>query len=387
MTSRPMPTLRLGEILEPFEELLGERPEPAILTLTERRGFVAQAERYSKRLASDDTSGYRIVRRYDVAFNPYLLWAGAVAQNVDWDEAIISPVYPTFRPRQGVDPRYVAHLLGSPFMRAEFDAVSFGSVPRRRRASVEDFLAIVVPLPPLPEQRRIAALLDKADAIRRKRQQAIRLADDLLRSTFLEMFGDPITNPKGWPLQRLDEIAAVNRGKFTPRPRNDPSYYGGPFPFIQTGDLSGCTGVLRTWHQSLNKAGTEVSRRFPRGTIAMAIAANIGDTVILDFDSYFPDSVVGIEVNADEATTEYVEACLRFFQGLLKGAAPETAQKNINLEVLRPLRVPKPPVESQRKFSDFFWTHVHNADRLAVAQDQVDNLFHSLVQRAFRAEI
>jgi type I restriction enzyme S subunit len=239
----------------------------------------------------------------------------------------------------------------------------------------------------LPEQRRIAALLDKADAIRRKRQQAIRLADDLLRSAFLDMFGDPITKPRGWPLHRLDEIAMVNRGKFTPRPRSDPRYYGGPFPFIQTGDLSGCTGVLRRWHQSLNKAGTEVSRRFPRGTIAMAIAANIGDTVILDFDSYFPDSVVGIEVNSDEATTEYVETCLRFFQGLLKDAAPETVQKNINLEVLRPLRLPTPPLDAQREFSNLFWKQVHYADRLAVAQDQADHLFHSLVQRTLRSQI
>ena len=55
-----------------------------------------------------------------------------------------------------------------------------------------------IPLPPLPEQKRIAAILDKAAAIRRKRQQAIQLADDFLRAVFLDMFGDPVTNPKGW---------------------------------------------------------------------------------------------------------------------------------------------------------------------------------------------
>jgi type I restriction enzyme S subunit len=246
---------------------------------------------------------------------------------------------------------------------------------------------LTLPLPPLSEQRRIAALLDKADAIRRKRQQAIRLADDLLRSAFLDMFGDPVTNPKGWPVHRLDQVAAVNRGKFTPRPRNDPRYYGGLFPFIQTGDLSGCTGLLRTWQQTLNEAGTEVSRRFPRGTISIAIAANIGDTAILDFDSYCPDSVVGIQVFDDRATAEYVEGCLRFFQRLLREGAPETAQKNINLETLRPLPVPVPPVESQRRFSALFWKHTNTADRLTTTRGQTDRLFHALVQRTFQGDL
>src|SRR5439155_16582316 len=66
-----------------------------------------------------------------------------------------------------------------------------------------------VPLPPLPEQQRIAAILDKADAIRRKRQQALQLADEFLRSVFLDMFGDPVTNPKGWRQRTIDEIAQV----------------------------------------------------------------------------------------------------------------------------------------------------------------------------------
>ncbi|WP_300477766.1 restriction endonuclease subunit S [Shewanella sp.] len=69
-----------------------------------------------------------------------------------------------------------------------------------------DLLSVEIPLPPLAEQKRIAAILDKADAIRRKRQQAILLADDFLRAVFLEMFGDPVTNPKGWEVKKLGEM-------------------------------------------------------------------------------------------------------------------------------------------------------------------------------------
>ncbi len=76
----------------------------------------------------------------------------------------------------------------------------------------EDFLNLEIPLPPLDEQKRIAAILDKADAIRQKRKQAITLADEFLRSVFLDMFGDPVTNPKGWEEPILSDIADVRSG-------------------------------------------------------------------------------------------------------------------------------------------------------------------------------
>jgi len=79
------------------------------------------------------------------------------------------------------------------------------------------FQDLEIPLPPLPEQKRIAAILDKADAIRRKRQQAIQLADDFLRAVFLDMFGDPLTNPKGWPVKSLKDVSTKIGSGSTPR--------------------------------------------------------------------------------------------------------------------------------------------------------------------------
>ena len=84
-----------------------------------------------------------------------------------------------------------------------------GAQPNINQGMIKD---TKIPLPPLPEQKRIAALLDKADAIRRKRQQAIDLADDFLRSVFLDMFGDPVTNPKGWEVCTVDDVCIVQGG-------------------------------------------------------------------------------------------------------------------------------------------------------------------------------
>lgn len=103
-----------------------------------------------------------------------------------------------------LDRKYLAYYLRSKsFVDWVSSQVAGAKMPR---VSMQLFWQHEIPLPPLPEQKRIAAILDKADAIRRKRQQAIQLADDLLRAVFLDMFGDPVTNPKGWRLRALSEV-------------------------------------------------------------------------------------------------------------------------------------------------------------------------------------
>src|SRR6185369_14330209 len=82
--------------------------------------------------------------------------------------------------------------------------------------------------PPLPEQKRIASILDKADSIRRKRQEAVRLTEELLRSVFLDMFGDPVTNPKGWDVKPLCELVNFTTGKLD----SNAAVNGGAYPFF-----------------------------------------------------------------------------------------------------------------------------------------------------------
>ncbi|HCA6418170.1 TPA: restriction endonuclease subunit S, partial [Pseudomonas aeruginosa] len=120
-----------------------------------------------------------------------------------------------------VDSDYFYHLLGSDLLKRRFSALAAGAVVKN--LNIDLVKGVEIPLPPLPEQKRIAAILDKADAIRRKRQQAIQLADDFLRAVFLDMFGDPVTNPKGWDLLPFSAVGTLDRGKSRHRPRNDPA--------------------------------------------------------------------------------------------------------------------------------------------------------------------
>jgi type I restriction enzyme, S subunit len=288
------------------------------------------------------------------------------------------------RSRNALDPRFLWHWLGhiSPQLTVKGKGATFKQVNK------QDIGELPISLPSLQAQRRIAEVLDRAEALRAKRRSVLAGLDTLTQSIFLDLFGNPITNDKDWPVSELQDLASVERGRFTPRPRNDPSFYGGQFPFIQTGDISNCGGRLSSWTQTLNQRGIAVSRSFQPGTIVIAIVgATLGMTAILDAEVYCPDSVVGIQVQPKKAHAEYIERILRFWRPIFVAKAPETARANINLETLRPLRVPNPPVSLQSEFASL----VKVVERLKAAHRisliQLDTLFAVLQHRAFRGEL
>jgi len=243
-------------------------------------------------------------------------------------------------------------------------------------------------LPPLSEQKRIAEILDKADALRQKSKQLLVTYDELLQATFLDMFGDPVTNPKGWKKINLNKIAKLERGRFSPRPRNDPSYFNGPYPFIQTGDISKSGNRLDSYIQTLNDKGIKVSKQFEKGTIVIAIVgATIGATAILELDVYATDSIIGISVNKKLANNIFLEFVMQFWKPILLKIAPEAARANINLEILGRLDIIVPPIT----FQDQFAKVVENieAQKTLVKQSfqESEDLFNGLVQKAFSGEL
>ena len=144
---------------------------------------------------------------------------------------------------------------------------------------------------------------------------------------------------------RLGEVAEVERGKFTHRPRNEPRFYGGVIPFIQTGDVVQSNGRIKEHSQTLNELGLSISRLFQAGTIVITIAANIGETAITTYPVAFPDSLVGILATGVE--TRFLEYSLRTQKTRLRRSAPESAQKNVNLEDIRGMLIPLPTREEQ----------------------------------------
>lgn len=153
--------------------------------------------------------------------------------------------------------------------------------------------------------------------------------------------------PEDWEVRPLADVATLERGKFSARPRNDPKYYGGTIPFIQTGDVTNSNGDIRSFFQTLNEAGLRVSKLFPRDTLFFTIAANIGDVGFAAFATACPDSLVAITPNS-QMDKRWLYHALTSRKKIFEGLATQNAQLNINLEKLRPYRFPIPPLPEQR---------------------------------------
>ena len=158
--------------------------------------------------------------------------------------------------------------------------------------------------------------------------------------------------PMHWEVKKVKFLAAILRGKFSHRPRNDPQLYDGPYPFIQTGDIVSANKYINDYHQTLNELGFAVSKEFPKGTLVMSIAANIGDLAILEFPACFPDSIVGFFPKA-QVDLNYLYYNLESMKQELKITAPLNTQQNLNIERIGPLQTVSPPINEQRQIAVF----------------------------------
>ena len=163
------------------------------------------------------------------------------------------------------------------------------------------------------------------------------------------MFGDPVKNPYGHKIRKLADIGELNRGVSKARPRNTPDLLGGPYPLIQTGEVTAAELYINSYESTYSEKGLAQSRMWPKGTLCITIAANIAQTAILGIDACFPDSVVGF-IPSNEVTQIYIHYWFGFFQKILEEQAPQVAQKNINLKILSDLDVMVPPMGLQKQF-------------------------------------
>jgi type I restriction enzyme S subunit len=172
--------------------------------------------------------------------------------------------------------------------------------------------------------------------------------------------------PHGWAVRPLGQLAKLERGKFSARPRNDPRYYGGKYPFIQTGDVRNSGGTISSYSQTLNEAGLKVSKLFPKGTLFLTIAANIGDLGVTQFASAAPDSLVAVRPTA-KIDQSWLQYALSARKSVLESTATQNAQANLNLAKLNPFPLLVPP----RKEQTVIAASLGDADALARALEQM----------------
>ena len=183
--------------------------------------------------------------------------------------------------------------------------------------------------------------------------------------------------PNGWVWTTLPQLGELNRGKSKHRPRNDPRLLGGSYPFVQTGDIRHSQGLVTRHSQTYTEFGLAQSRLWPSGTLCITIAANIAETGILSYPACFPDSVVGFVCYDDPVISKFLEFFVRTEREGLERFAPATAQKNLNLKVLSDLAVPLPPLAEQHRL-------VAEVERLLSVINQTETTVEANLTRAER---
>ena len=276
-----------------------------------------------------------------------------------------------------IDPNYLYHLCcGTDWIQGGNKAVMGLTLNKATLSEME------IELPTLEEQREIASILDQLDAIIEKRHDELNMIEQLVKSRFIELFGDPVNNPNRLPTKPLAELGSLDRGRSKHRPRNDPKLLGGPYPLIQTGEVSNAGLYITEYQNTYSELGLKQSKMWSAGTLCITIAANIAQTAILTFDACFPDSVVGF-IPSDEIDAIYMHYWFSFFQKILDEQAPQVAQKNINLKILSELQVTIPSKEEQKEFVAF--VKQTDKSKLAVqkALEELEILKKSLMQQYF----
>jgi type I restriction enzyme, S subunit len=266
-----------------------------------------------------------------------------------------------------------------------------------KRLSQDDLDGFELPIPPLAEQLAIAKVLDLARTALDVEDRSFQRTQVLKRAVMRDLFTRGLRGeaqkeseegplPRNWQVSTLSSVAALERGRFLHRPRNEPRFYGGATPFVQTGDVVRSSGRIREFTQTLNQDGVAISRVFPAGTILITIAANIGHTGVLEFDSACPDSLVAIMPSAG-IDPMFLNCFLQTQQSEMDRLAPKGTQKNINIQFLNPWPVVVPPFDEQREIVAILDAIDKKIDLHKRKRAVLEELFQTLLRKLMTGEI
>lgn len=274
------------------------------------------------------------------------------------------------RPRVALDEKFLYHYLRQLKLHD-------GGYDRHFKYLKREF----VPVPPLSEQRRIAAILDQAETLRTQRRAALAQLDSLRQSIFLDMFGDPATNSKQWPRNTLKELGKVSTGGTPPSAKD--GMFDGPIPFVTPGDLDSDMPVRR----SLTQAGAaEVGTVRAGATLVCCIGATIGKTGRARIRSAFNQQLNAVEWGPD-VTDGFGFEVIRFFKPTIVSWGASTTLPILKKSSFERIEIPVPPIQLQKEFS----RRIDAIQELKAVQHQsltkLDGLFMALQSSAFNGDL
>ena len=293
-----------------------------------------------------------------------------------------------------IDNNYLCQYINSPECKAQILKYSKGTT--RPRINLTSIKQLLIPLPSLPEQTRIASILDIADTLRQKRRHTIHLLDDLLQSVFLELFGDPMVNPQNWPIQSIEEIAANEKS----------SIKAGPFGsslkkefYVPSGyKIYGQEQVIRDnlsygdYFIDENLYNELIAYKVKAGDILISLVGTFGKVSIVP--NNFEQGIINprlMKITLDREIIhplyfKYVLTSNNVIKQIVSLSHGGT-MGIINLKIVKRVVLPVPPIVLQRSFVQYVNDVIKVRKKILRSSKKFDYLFRSLQQRAFKGEL
>lgn len=287
-------------------------------------------------------------------------------------------------PSKDLDKRYFFHYLTSPYFQNFIQ--NAGSRAAQAGFNKEELSELKIPLPPLPIQKRIAEILDAADTLRRKDQELLKKYDELAQSIFIDMFGDPVKNEKGWEVRSLDKITT----KLGDGIHGTPNYsIDGDYYFINGNNLENGTIMVNESTKKVDENEfLKHKRELNENTMLVSINGTIGKVAFYKGENIIlGKSACYFNIDKTQVTPIYLYSLIKsnYFINYAGGNATGSTIKNVSLKTMREFPVTLPPLSKQMIYDEriaLIWESIK-----IVSSNEEKLIFNSLINKAFKGEL
>ena len=382
--------MKLGQLIEAAKVGRAGTEAYPLLSMTMRQGLIPQGEKFKKRVAGADLSQYKVVQKDQLVVG-FPIDEAVLAFQRTVPAGIVSPAYAVWnlKNRSATDPAYLERFLRSPLAIEYYKAKLQGSTARRRSLPNPIFLDMEVPYPPVREQRRIAAILDKADELRAKRRQAIAHLDALTQSIFHNVG----SLASGSARSKLSDVCShIQTGPFGSLLHKE-DYVVGGIPLVNPMHIrNGRVATDASFSVTETKFSELKSYRLLPGDIVLGRRGELGRCAeVVDSDGPLLCGTGSLIVrpSLQHISPTYLSATLssKSTRRRLEELAQGATMPNLNTKIVGNLDIAVPPIELQQAFA----TRVAAVERLKETHRkhlaELDALFASLQSRAFKGEL